>query len=144
MKKITMISLAVSLAFFGCAAPKPVELDGGANITLNHSIIAKRHYGIQKDEFLRQNNWTYNIVLYKNGDELVPDYKIVKTFYLAHNADHIIIVGSKKLTNEYRTYFLQNQVKARIELKEVDFINDKKVNILFFHNKNSENTQEMI
>lgn len=138
MKKIKMLCLASSLAFIGCVAPKPVELDNGANITINHSLIQKRRYGIQKDEFLKQNNWTYNIVLYKNGDELIPNDKVIKTFYLAHNADHIIIIANKKLANEYRDYLIKNQVKARIELKEVDFINDSKVNILFFHNKNNE------
>ena len=60
MKKITMLCLAAGLAFVGCSAPKAVELDSGANITLNHNLIQKRHFGIQKDEFLRYNNWVYN------------------------------------------------------------------------------------
>ena len=135
MKKITMLCLAAGLAFVGCSAPKVVELDSGANITLNHNLIQKRHFGIQKDEFLRYNNWVYNIVLYKNADDLIPNEKIVKTFYLAHNADRIIIIGDKNLAYEYRNYFFANEVKAKIEIQEMDFLNKNKVNILFFHKK---------
>ncbi|WP_279060938.1 cag pathogenicity island Cag12 family protein [Campylobacter lanienae] len=135
MKKITMLCLAAGLAFVGCSAPKAVELDSGANITLNHNLIQKRHFGIQKDEFLRYNNWVYNIVLYKNADDLIPNEKIVKTFYLAHNADRIIIIGDKNLAYEYRNYFFANEVKAKIEIQEMDFLNKNKVNILFFHKK---------
>ena len=144
MKKITMLCLAAGLAFVGCSAPKAVELDSGANITLNHNLIQKRHFGIQKDEFLRYNNWVYNIVLYKNADDLIPNEKIVKTFYLAHNADRIIIIGDKNLAYEYRNYFFANEVKAKIEIQEMDFLNKNKVNILFFHKKEENPTRDSI
>ena len=84
---------------------------------------------------MRYNNWGYNIVLYKNADDLIPNEKIVKTFYLAHNADRIIIIGDKNLAYEYRNYFFANEVKAKIEIQEMDFLNKNKVNILFFHKK---------
>ena len=129
-----MLCLAAGLAFVGCSAPKAVELDSGANITLNHNLIQKRHFGIQKDEFLRYNNWVYNIVLYKNADDLIPNEKIVKTFYLAHNADRIIIIGDKNLAYEYRNYFFANEVKAKIEASGVydySIFLDEKTGVLF-------------
>lgn len=121
----------------GCAGvPDPVELDGGSAITINQELIRKQNKGIPLDPFLKEHNWTYNIVFEKIGNEYIPNNQIVKSFYVAHNANKIIIIGNKDLAQDYKQYFEKNGVK-NIEIHEVLYINENanKVNVLFFGKK---------
>lgn len=134
------IGLFLALPFFtgGCAGiPDPVELDGGSAITINQELIRKEKKGIPLDPFLKEHNWTYNIVFEKIGNEYIPNNQIVKSFYVAHNANKIIIIGNKDLAQDYKQYFEKNGVK-NIEIHEVLYINENanKVNVLFFGKKN--------
>lgn len=133
------IGLFLALPFFtgGCAGiPDPVELDGGSAITINQELIRKQNKGIPLDPFLKEHNWTYNIVFEKIGNEYIPNNQIVKSFYVAHNANKIIIIGNKDLAQDYKQYFEKNGVK-NIEIHEVLYINENanKVNVLFFGKK---------
>ena len=138
MHKIVLsCTLIGALSFVGCSAPKAVELDGGSQISLNQNLILKKGSVVSKDEFLSSHSWSYNIALHKGVDELVASEQIVKTFYLAHNADYIIIIGDTITANEYKQYFRRHGVQASIRIQESDFIgaNANSVNILFFHTK---------
>ena len=129
--------LTIPFSATGCAGvPDPVELDGGSAITINQELIRKQNKGIPLDPFLKEHNWTYNIVFEKIGNEYIPNNQIVKSFYVAHNANKIIIIGNKDLAQDYKQYFEKNGVK-NIEIHEVLYINENanKVNVLFFGKK---------
>ena len=92
---------AISFLFFGCSSiPKPIELDSSSQITINQELIRQERHNIPLDPFLKQNNWTYNLMFEKNNDEYIPNNMIVKTFYVAHNADKIIVIGNKKIAKD--------------------------------------------
>ena len=61
--------------------------------------------------------------------------EIIKTFFIAHNSQEIVLIGREDLIKEYKKYFLDNQVTGNIKLQvinplEKDF---EKINILFFN-----------
>ena len=125
---------AISFLFFGCSSiPKPIELDSSSQITINQELIRQERHNIPLDPFLEQNNWTYNLMFEKSGDEYIPNNMIVKTFYVAHNADKIIVIGNKKIAQDYKDYLASNGCK-NIAIHPVDSIGQskKRVNILFF------------
>lgn len=129
--------LTIPFLATGCTGvPDLVELDSNSAITINQELIRKQNKGIPLDPFLKEHNWTYNIIFEKNGNEYMDNEQIVKSFYVAHNADKIIIVGEKDLAQDYKQYFEQNGVK-NIEIHEVTFteMDKNKVNVLFFSKK---------
>ena len=138
MKKFT-IFIALIFIFAGCSKPpKPVKLDSGSAVAINHNLITEENYSVPKDHFLQNNDWTYNIYLTPvDKDTLIKNDLIVKTFYLAHNADKLIILGYAPLAIKYKNYLVKNGVDTEIEIRPLDSINYKKdlVNILFFHTK---------
>ena len=121
----------------GCgSAPKPIALDGTASVTINQGMITERNNKIVEDQFLSKNNWTYDIILKPaERGELITDSLRVKTFYLAHHADRIIIVGAN--AEKYKKYFEGEGVKAVIETWYMDRIkgDPNAVNVSFFHAK---------
>ena len=138
MKKQILLVAIFGLTFFGCSnAPEPIKLDGGSATTINQNLITQKLNEIEQDPFLKNNRWSYNIYFEKIGDELMKNDEVVKGFYLAHNADKMIIIGNEKIAKEYKDFFLANQVKAHIELHPIDMIDGskKKVNVLFFSKK---------
>lgn len=153
MTKINMITLrqgdkfmknfivftALVLLFTGCSKPpKPVELDSGSNVAINHNLITNKVYSVPQDYFLKNNNWTYNVYLSPvDENTLIKNDLVVKTFYLAHNADKLIILGYGPLAQKYKNYFIENGVKAEIEIRPLDLISHRKdlVNVLYFHTK---------
>ena len=140
-----LASVFVAFAFVGCTGvPEPVELDGNSAITINQELLRKEKRNIPLDPFLKQNNWTYNLMFEKSGGEYIPNDMVVKTFYVAHNADRIIIVGNKEIAQDYKEYLLKNDCK-NIAIHPVDSIggSKKRVNILFFGMK-GENDESFI
>ena len=59
--------------------------------------------------------------------------QIVKTFYVAQNAQEIILMGRADLLNEYLTYFKSNGVTAKFKLQPVTYEDSNLVNMLFFN-----------
>lgn len=136
MKKIIIFTF-IMFIFVGCGRKGPVKLDNDSAITINQELIRSKNYNVPLDSFLKNNSWTYNMYFSKINNELINDDEVVKAFYLAHNADEIIIIGANPVTLEYQSYFLKNQVLGKIRIHEVDSINGKKnlVNVLFFGKK---------
>lgn len=139
IKRILSI-LATGLLLIGCSTkpPKPVKLDSGSSVAINQALIILKEKGIGKDPFLINNKWAYNMFFSKTDGELINNSDIVKAFYLAHNAQKIIIIGNEKIAQEYKDYFLNNQVSANITIHPVDSINLSKqqVNVIFFSKNN--------
>ena len=134
-----VISLIAGLVLLnGCSKPpEPVVLDGTEAVTINQELIAEHSKSVPKDPFLKQVDWTYNMYFHKQGDRFIADDDVVKAFYLAHNADRMIIIGNSDITGQYKEYFLRNGVEADIELHPIYMVNHSKetVNVLFFHKK---------
>ena len=127
-------SLIISLVFIGCSGvPKPIELDGNSAITINQELVRQERHNIPLDPFLKQHNWTYSLTFTKNDNEYIPNDMIIKTFYVAHNADRIIIIGNKNIAQDYKEYLTTKGCK-NIAIHQVDSIvqSKKRVNILFF------------
>lgn len=127
---------AISFIVAGCSRPpKPVELDSETISSVNSDLLKTKKYQVPKDNFLKFNNWAFQIIAKKSNGHLFTNEQIVKTFYLAHHAAKIIIVGDRTTIYEYKKYFLNNQVCARIELQPVNTIEQdtNTVNILFFN-----------
>lgn len=146
MRKILAFSSLV-LLLVGCGVKEPVKLDNNSAITINQGLIVERVNNIPKDPFLEYSNWSYNMYFSKlSNGMLVKDEDIVKTFYLAHNADRIIILGYEPTAFEYRNYFIKNGVTAPIEISKLDMIGNSKttVNVLFFHEKKDNSKYEKI
>lgn len=127
----------LTLFLIGCSTtpPPPVHIDSGSMIrTINQGLIDTRDYYVPNDPFLKDNNWDYQILTHKVGDEYFKNDEIIKAFYVAQNADEIIILGKESLIKDYKQYFRANGVRAKIELRPLNYRFDKGlVNILFFH-----------
>lgn len=135
MKKQILLVAIIGLIFSACSkAPDPIKLDDGSATTINQALITKKIKGIEQDPFLQNMKWSYNMYFTKIDDEYMRNDEIVKGFYLAHNADKMIIIGNEKIAREYKSYFLNNQVKADIQIHPIDMIEGSKqrVNVLFF------------
>lgn len=138
MLKKYLFVVAISVFIAGCGAKKPTQLDNGSALHPNTSVLEQRYNFIPKDPYLSSFNWTYTIIAEKNGEYLLKNEQVMKTFLLAHNATKIIIVGRKDLIKEYEKYFKDNQVDAFIELQDITPIERdyNKVNLLFFNQTN--------
>ncbi|NDJ28062.1 cag pathogenicity island protein [Campylobacter sp. MIT 12-8780] len=134
-KHYLTFAVAISLFIAGCAAKKPKELDDNSAQSINNALLERQYNFVPKDSFLSSFNWTYHINATKENGELLRNEQMVKVFLLAHNATKIIIVGKKDLIKEYEKYLRKNQVKALIELQDVDPIERdiNTVNLLFFN-----------
>lgn len=148
MKNKILVSAILALTIVGCGnPPEPIQLDNDSAITINQELIRKESRQIPLDPFMKQNNWTYNLEFEKSSDgEYIPNDKIVKAFFVAHNADKIIIIGNKAIAKEYKTYLVKNGCKAEnIAIHHIDSIvgSKKRVNILFFGMK-GENNESLI
>ena len=134
----TFLYLVTIAFFFGCSgAPKPVALENSAKISINQGLLTEYNNEVPKDPLLSGNNWAYNLTARKQSDgELLKNSEVTKMFYFAHNADKIIIIGSKGIAKEYQDYFIENAVTALIEVQPVTDVKLKNdgVNILFFGN----------
>ena len=129
--KIVLFGLVV----VGCSRqPEPVKLDGGSATTINQGLVAETQKGVGKDPFLKNNKWSYNMYFAKTNKGLIENNQTVKAFFLAHNSAKMVIIGNEAIAQEYKDYFLNNQVTADIEIHPVDSIDlsKNKVNVLFF------------
>lgn len=141
MKKKILLSLAAltALSFTACSNKIPdaekVVWERNTALTINKEFILHKEYKVPKDPFLKNENWTYQIIAQKQGDNFFKNTEIVKMFFIAHNSQEIVLIGREDLIKEYKKYFLDNQVTGNINLQvinplEKDF---EKVNILFFN-----------
>lgn len=129
--KIVLFGLVV----VGCSRPpEPVKLDGGSATTINQGLVAETQKGVGKDPFLKNNKWSYNMYFAKTNKGLIENDQTIKAFFLAHNSAKMVIIGNEAIAQEYKDYFLNNQVTADIEIHPVDSIDlsKNKVNVLFF------------
>jgi len=144
MKKLKLMLagvIAITL-LSGCSqkVPPPAKVkswDKDSSITINHQLLLDKDLEVPKDDYLQNNNWTYQVKSYYENGKFFKNHEIVKTFLLAHNAKDMVIIGEEEVIGKYKSYFLSNQVTANIKLQPVSYMAKNKnfVNILFFNTK---------
>ena len=87
----------------------------------------------QKLDELISSRKSFQIVAVKKNNNLLENKQIVKTFYVAQNAQEIILMGRADLLNEYLNYFKSNGVTAKFKLQPVNYEDSNLVNMLFFN-----------
>lgn len=137
------ISVLVALGFSACSTKipeaEPVKWQKDSALTINQEFILTKDFKVPKDPYLKNRNWTYQATAKKFGKYLFKNEDLTKVFLTAHNASEIIIIGRESLINEYKDYFVANQVTANIKLQAVKPIKEdyNSVNILFFNTANT-------
>lgn len=129
MKKIVAIGFCV---LFVACAPNP-KMPSGNNININNALLEKRYSFVPQDIYLQSHDWYYQISTSKKDGFYLQNHEIAKTFLLAHNAQKIILIGNKRIINEYKDYFKNNGVSAKIQLQPSDSNDSNGVDIVFFH-----------
>ncbi len=151
MKKIILGTVAsiMALSFTACSEkiPDPVKVrwSNSSAISINQNLVFTRDYQVPKDPYLKTQNFTYQIVAQKEGNDLFRNEQITETFLVAHNASEIIIIGREDLIKEYARYFTINGVRANIKEQIVEPVEQdlNKVNILFFNQVNKKTKDEL-
>ena len=145
MKNKVLLSLAVAtiFGFTGCSDKipnaEPVKWHKDSALTINQEFLLTKEFKVPKDPHLKNQNWTFQATAQKQENGyLFKNEDIAKIFLVGHNASEIIIIGREDLINEYKNYFLENQVTANIKLQKVNPLQKDfdKVNILFFNSIN--------
>lgn len=136
------LSIVTILSFAGCSDKipdaEPVKWHKDSSLTINNEFLLTREFKVPKDPHLKNDNWTFQAIAQKDGKYLFKNEDITRIFLIAHNASEIILVGRADLIQEYKNYFLENQVTANIKLQVVEPVEKdfNKVNILFFNGIN--------
>ncbi len=140
--KLILSGIVAIILLSGCSQkvpdPDPVaNWDKGAALSISHKLLLEKKVSVPKDPNLSKTNWTYQINATKKQNTYLRNDQIVRTFLVAHNAKEIIIIGREELINEYKKYFLDNDVTANIKLQPVTAIEKDfdSVNLLFLHKK---------
>ena len=141
-KIVIGLSIVTILSFAGCSDKipdaQPVKWHKDSSLTINNEFLLTREFKVPKDPHLKNENWTFQAIAQKDGKYLFKNEDITRIFLIAHNASEIILVGRADLIQEYKNYFLENQVTANIKLQVVEPVEKdfNKVNILFFNGIN--------
>ncbi|MFA5428477.1 MAG: cag pathogenicity island Cag12 family protein [Sulfurimonas sp.] len=136
MEKIRLFgaaALAVFLSACSSSLPQPESVKSwDQDTTINHSLLKQNKSVVPKDPFLKNAHWAYKIKVNKRSGDLFTNEQIVKVFLVAHNASQIVIIGPETLAYEYKRYFVNNGVAAKIEI-EPSSSSYAAVDILFFN-----------
>ncbi|QKF77302.1 cag pathogenicity island Cag12 family protein [Arcobacter defluvii] len=138
-KKILLSLTTLVVLGTGCSNKipnaQPVKWQKDSALTINQEFLLTKEFKVPKDPILDKQNWTFQAHAEKQGKYLFKNEDISKIFLVGHNASEIILIGREDLINEYKNYFLENQVTANIKLQAVKPIHKdyNKVNILFFN-----------
>jgi len=133
----TLLTIISTLLLMGCSqhAEHPTQLDNSNFIFANNNLLNKNKFNVPQDLDMKKKEWKYKLKVKKQGDIFFKNHQIVKSFYLAHHANHIMIRGRKSIINQYKLYFISNGVKAPIELKPTYTRSNKVTIILSNFNK---------
>jgi len=114
------------LLFTGCSQKEPVELKNDKTYVINKKILLDTHYNIPPlDDSFKKQHYSYIINTSKEGDTFFDNDILVKSFYLLHHANLIIITGNLDIANDYKLYLLENGVMAPIKINKADIFSSK-------------------
>lgn len=139
MKKTLFVALCAGLFIFtGCGPKQPKSFKSGTAMAINNAILEKQYNFVPKDSNLQALNFAYELFLSPQGQYMLANELVVKTFLLAHNSEKIIIMGKEPLISRYKAYFISNGVEAQIETQPIDnggSVYETHVQVLFFNKK---------
>jgi hypothetical protein len=120
------ILLAGCLLFTGCSQKKPVELKSDITSVINKNILLDKHYNIVPlDKSFKKQRYSYIINTRKRGSTFFDNDILVKSFYLLHHANLIVITGNIDIANDYMLYLMQNGVLAPIKVNKTRIKSNK-------------------
>ena len=123
------IVLAGCIFFTGCSQKEPVELASGTFDVANQSILKltnnKGYNKVPKDKSFTKQRYSYIINTEKVGNTFFDNEIIVRSFYLLHHANLIIITGNSNIVKDYIGYLKDNGVSAPIEVNNENIESNK-------------------
>jgi len=119
--KLTLIVISFFL-LLGCGqrVNHPIQLEHEYRRNINLNILSNKTKYVPKDRSINYVHWHYKQVQNKNSCLFFSSNQLVTNFYLAHNATDINITGNEQTIEQYKKYFLKNQVTANINLISVE------------------------
>lgn len=120
------ILLAGCLLFTGCSQKKAVELKSDTTSVINKNILLDKHYNmVPLDKSFKKQRYSYIINTRKRGSTFFDNDILVKSFYLLHHANLIVITGNINTANDYMLYLKDNGVLAPIRVNNVKIKSNK-------------------
>ena len=117
------------LLVVGCGIKKPVEPTSDTFNPANQSILTltnnKGFNEVPKDESFTGQKYSYIINTEKVGNTFFDNNIIVRSFYLLHHANLIVITGNANTVEEYIGYLVDNGVSAPIEVNNENIMSNK-------------------
>ena len=123
------IILAGCILFAGCSQKEPVKLTSGTFNASNQSILKltnnKGYNEVPKDKSFTEQRYSYIINSEKVGNTFFDNEIIVRSFYLLHHANLIVITGKANTVKDYVRYFKENGVSAPIQVNNAGIKSNK-------------------
>jgi hypothetical protein len=120
------ILLAGCLLFTGCSQKKPVELKSDTTSFVNKKVLLDKHDNdVPLDKSFVKQRYSYIINTTKKGSTFFDNDILVKSFYLLHHANLIVITGKLNIANDYMRYLIENGVSASIEVNDAGIKSNK-------------------
>ncbi len=122
-----------SILLMGCSQKAPVALQNHTSQDINKGILLDTHSNnVPLDKSFAKQRYSYIINSEKKGNTFFDNDILVKSFYLLHHANLIVITGNIDIAEEYMLYLMKNGVTAPIEINDTG-INSNKVMIDTIH-----------
>ena len=120
------IILAMGLFLTGCSQKEPVKLKGDVTSSINKKVLLDKHdNNVPLDKSFVKQRYSYIINTTKKGSTFFDNDILVKSFYLLHHANLIVITGKLNIANGYMRYLIENGVSAPIKINTVSIKSNK-------------------
>jgi len=120
------IVLAGYLLLTGCSQKKPVELNDNTQHLINKKILLDKHgNNVPLDKSFQKQRYSYIINSSKIGSTFFDNDILIKSFYLLHHANLIVITGNLHIAKSYKLYLLKNGISAPIQINNAKIKSNK-------------------
>jgi len=114
------------LLLVGCVQKKPVELKSDTTSFINKKILLDNHENnVPLDKSFVKQRYSYIINTTKKGSTFFDNDILVKSFYLLHHANLIVITGKLHIANDYMQYLIENGVSTPIKVNSANIKSNK-------------------
>lgn len=112
--------------FYRMFSKKPVALKSDTTSVINTKILLDKHYNnVPLDKSFEKQRYSYIINTTKRGNTFFDNKILVKSFYLLHHANLIVITGNINTANDYMLYLMDNGVLAPIKVNNTKIKSNK-------------------
>lgn len=123
MKKIL---LASCLLLVGCSQKTAVKLNSHEEALINKSVLLDTHYNnVPLDKSFKKQRYSYIITTSKNKNTYFHNDILVKSFYLLHHANLIVITAKKRIATDYMLYLYNQGISASIQINNANIRSNK-------------------